>query len=94
MPSSQARAVYPAAMMTPAQIRAARALLGWKQTDLAEASGVSEISIKNVERGATDARGSTLSKIQAALEAAGIEIIPLDGASISGGPGVRLRKRP
>lgn len=84
---------YDAAMMTPAQIRAARALLGWKQTDLASAAGVSEISVKNIERGATDARGSTLGKIQAAFEAAGLEIIPLGGTSLDGGPGIRVRKR-
>lgn len=83
-----------ALVMTPGQIRAARALLGWKQTDLAERSGVSEISVKNIERGATDARGSTLAKIQSALETAGVEIIPAGGASIQGGPGVRLRKVP
>lgn len=83
------------AMMSPAQIRAARALLGWKQVDLATKSGVSEISIKNVERGATDARGSTLGKIQAAFEAAGLEIIPAGGSSLDGGEGVRVRpKRP
>lgn len=85
---------YDAAMMTPAQIRAARALLGWKQTDLAEVAGVSEISVKNIERGATDARGSTLGKIQSAFEAAGLEIIPGGGASLDGGPGVRFRRRP
>lgn len=79
-------------MMTPAQIRAARALLGWKQTDLAERSGVSEISIKNLERGATDARGSTLDKIQAAFEGAGLEIIPKGSPSLDGGPGVRMRR--
>lgn len=84
---------YPAGMLTPGQIRAARSLLGWKQTDLAAASGVSEISIKNIERGATDSRGSTLAKVQNAIEAAGVEVIPADGASIAGGPGVRLRKR-
>jgi DNA-binding XRE family transcriptional regulator len=83
---------YDAAMMTPAQIRAARALLGWKQTDLASAAGVSEISVKNIERGATDARGSTLGKIQSAFEAAGIEIIPARGTSLDGGPGVRVRR--
>lgn len=84
---------YPSMMMTPNQIRAARALLGWKQTELADASGVSEISIKNIERGATDARGSTLAKVQTAIEKAGVEIIPADGASIKGGPGVRLKRR-
>jgi predicted transcriptional regulator len=84
---------YPSGMITPGQIRAARALLGWKQTDLAREAGVSEISVKNIERGATDARGSTLGKIQAAFEAAGVEIIPLGGTSLNGGPGVRLRKK-
>jgi transcriptional regulator with XRE-family HTH domain len=75
-------------------IRAARALLGWKQTDLAARSGVSEISIKNLERGATDARGSTLAKIQSAFEAAGLEIIPDGATSLDGGAGIRFRKRP
>jgi predicted transcriptional regulator len=92
MIASAARALYSIGVITPRQIRAARALIGWKQVDLAKAAGVSEISIKNVERGATDARGSTLDKIQTALEAAGVEIIPTSGASISGGPGVRLRR--
>jgi len=83
---------YHAAMMTPSQIRAARALLGWKQTELALAAGVSEISVKNIERGATDARGRTLGKIQSAFEAAGIEVIPARGASLNGGPGVRIAR--
>lgn len=94
MPSLPVPSGYSAAMLTPGQIRAARALLGWKQTDLAERAGISEISIKNIERGATDARASTLGKVQTALEAAGVEIIPSDGASIAGGPGVRLRAKP
>ncbi len=79
-------------MITPAQIRAARALLGWKQTDLAERARVSGITIKNIERGATAARSNTLGKVLSAIEGAGVEIIPLDGASVAGGPGVRMRK--
>ncbi len=62
-------------MITPAQIRAARALIGWKQTDLARESGLSEISIKNIERGKTDPRASTLGAIQSALERAGVSFI-------------------
>lgn len=78
-----------AVMITPAQIRAARALIGWKQTDLAAASQVSEMSVKNIERGATDPRVSTLIAIQKALETAGV--IFLDpGDNRDGGPGVRL----
>ena len=60
-------------LATSAQIRAARALLGWKQTDLAEHSGISVPSIKNVERGATDPRMSTIEAIQRAFEMAGVE---------------------
>lgn len=77
-------------MIDSAQIRAARALLGWKQTDLAAASGVSEISIKNIERGATDPRASTLRAIQAAFEEAGLVFMER-GQTPSGGPGVRLK---
>lgn len=76
-------------MITTKQIRAARALIGWKQTDLAKKSGVSEISIKNIERGATNPRVTTLSALQAAFQKAGI--VFLDPGDIKGGGrGVRL----
>ncbi|WP_431861376.1 helix-turn-helix domain-containing protein [Azospirillum sp.] len=81
---------YLAAMITAAQIRAARAILGWKQTDLAERSGVSEMSVKNIERGASDPRGSTLAKLQSAFEAAGVQFLDPGQHSMSGGHGVRL----
>lgn len=78
-------------MVTPAQIRAARALLGWKQAQLAEASGVSEMSIKNIERGVTDPRSSTLAAIEAAFLAHGV--IFLDpGVSREGGAGLRFTR--
>lgn len=83
-------AAYVAAMIQPGQIRAARALIGWKQSDLAAASGVSEISIKNIERGATDARASTLSAIQDAFLKAGVVFLD-PGDTRDGGAGVRLR---
>lgn len=79
-----------AVMITPAQIRAARALIGWKQTDLAAASGVSEMSVKNIERGATDPRASTLRALEAALERAGVVFLD-PGHNRDGGAGVRLR---
>lgn len=84
-------APYGAAMITPAQIRAARALIGWRQADLAERSGVSEISIKNIERGATDAKASTLSAIQDAFRKAGVVILE-PGDMRPGGAGVRLER--
>ena len=76
-------------MITVAQIKAARCLLGWRQSDLAKHSEVSEISIKNIERGATDPRISTASKIKDALEEGGICFLPEENGE---GPGVRLRK--
>lgn len=79
-----------AVMITPAQIRAARALLGWKQTDLATASGVSEMSVKNIERSATDPRASTLQALQTALEQAGVVFLD-PGYVRDGGAGVRLK---
>lgn len=83
---------YPAEMILPSQIRAARALIGWKQTDLAEASGISVISIKNIERGETDPRSTTLGAIQAAFMKAGV--VFLDPGDVrDGGHGVRLLKR-
>ena len=82
--------LYQRCMITPAQIRAARALIVWKQTDLASASGISEMSIKNIERGATDPRASTLLAIQMALEGAGVLFVD-PGVTREGGVGVRLR---
>ncbi|UXN62934.1 helix-turn-helix transcriptional regulator [Phyllobacterium sp. A18/5-2] len=80
--------LYVRAMITHAQIRAARALIGWKQTDLAKAASISEMSIKNIERGDTDPRVSTMQAIQAALESAGVIFVPENGEGV----GVRLRK--
>lgn len=77
------------AMITPAQIRAARALLNWSQADLAEASGVASQSIKNIERGVTDPRLSTAMTIKTTLEKAGVQFLnPGDPAK---GPGVTLK---
>jgi predicted transcriptional regulator len=77
-------------MIDPAQIRAARALLGWKMEDLSTRSGVSLASIKNIERGATDPRASTLRSLQAALEEAGLLFVD-QGDTRPGGKGVRFR---
>jgi predicted transcriptional regulator len=78
-------------VITIRQVKAARALLGWSQADLAKHSGVSEPTIARLESadGELGGRGDTVRKIHAALEAAGIEFIDENG----GGAGVRLRKR-
>ena len=76
-------------MISPGQVRAARAFLDWKQTDLAKAAGISEGSVKNVEGGNTGSYQSTLRAVQSALEKAGVEFIAENG----GGAGVRLRRK-
>ena len=62
-------------MLTVGQVKAARALLGWRQVDLAAKAAIAEVSVKNLERGSSDPRSSTLRKVQYALEKAGIEFI-------------------
>src|ERR1700753_2604127 len=70
-------------MIEPRQIRAARALLNWSQTDLAEASGIAVSSIKNVENSITTARKETMDDIQSAFEKAGVEFLPGSGVRLS-----------
>jgi transcriptional regulator with XRE-family HTH domain len=71
------------------QIKAARALLGWSQDQLAAAANVSIPTIKRLEAndGLLGGRADTGAKIEAALKRAGVEFIDENG----GGPGVRLR---
>lgn len=66
-------------MITPEQIRAARALLNWKQSDLAEKSGISLPSINNIERNIGSPRLSTLEALRGALQSAGIDFIGNNG---------------
>jgi transcriptional regulator with XRE-family HTH domain len=75
-------------IITPAQSRAARALIGMSQTELAEASGMTRVPLANFEAGKTSPYPKNLEAIKSALEAAGVEFIPENG----GGAGVRLRK--
>ena len=77
------------AVMTIEQLRAARGLLGWSQSELAAHAGLSLPTVKRLEaefgpRVSSEARGT----LQRAIEAAGVEFIDENG----GGPGVRLRK--
>jgi transcriptional regulator with XRE-family HTH domain len=66
-------------MITLSQIRAARALLGWTQEALAEASKVSLPSINNLERGLYSPRPETLQSLVVALEHAGVEFTANNG---------------
>ena len=80
-------------MITAAQLRAARALLGIDQRRLAELSGLSVPTIQRMEASETMVRGNvdSLVKLIAAFEAAGIEMIDEGAVSNSQGRGVRLK---
>jgi transcriptional regulator with XRE-family HTH domain len=76
-------------LFSPSQIRAARALLGWSQSEVATATSLSIPTVKRAEaddgiRVSEDA----LVAIASALKKAGVEFIVENGR----GPGVRLRK--
>jgi predicted transcriptional regulator len=76
-------------MPTPEQIRAARALLGLSQPQIAEMTGFSTMTIKRAEgAGQPPASESTVDAIRIALEKAGVIFVEENGE----GPGVRLRK--
>lgn len=81
-------------MLTAAQLRAARALLGIDQRALAEAAGLSLPTIQRMEASEGNIRGNvdSLVKIVAALETAGVELISEGAVSEGGGRGVRLRR--
>ncbi len=59
-------------MIRGPQIRAARALLNVKQSELARSAGVALATLNNIERGVGDPRSSTLAAIERALSEAGI----------------------
>jgi transcriptional regulator with XRE-family HTH domain len=66
-------------MITPAQCRAARALLNWSQQELATAARVGVITVQNFEIGKTVPRNATMDVMVRALEAAGVEFTENDG---------------
>jgi len=80
-------------MITAAQLRAARALLGADQRKLAELSGLSVPTIQRMEASGGVVRGNvdSLMKLIDALDSAGIELIAEGAASHGGGRGVRLK---
>jgi transcriptional regulator with XRE-family HTH domain len=83
-------------MITAAQLRAARALLGIDQRTLADLAGLSVPTIQRMESSEGVIRGNvdSLTKLVGALDAAGIELIGESGKSLSGGRGVRLKAPP
>lgn len=81
-------------MITAAQLRAARALLGIDQRTLAEMAKVSLPTIQRMETSEGNVRGvvDTLTKVVEALDAAGLELIGDNAPSSGSGRGVRLKE--
>jgi transcriptional regulator with XRE-family HTH domain len=80
----------PKVSITIRQVKAARALLGWSQEQLAKNANVSIPTIKRLEsqEGFLGGRANTAQKIGTSLEKAGVVFIDENG----GGAGVRLKK--
>lgn len=81
-------------MITAAQLRAARALAGLDQRKLAELAGLSLPTIQRMETSEDLIRGNvdSLTKLIAALDRVGVELIGEGAISHGGGRGVRLKK--
>lgn len=81
-------------MITGAQMKAARALLGIGQKDLAVMAGVSVPTIQRMEASEANVRGvvESLMRVIEAFDRAGIELIGEGGRSLGAGRGVRLKE--
>ncbi|MEQ1945153.1 helix-turn-helix transcriptional regulator [Mesorhizobium sp. VNQ89] len=76
-------------MLTASQLRAARGLVNWSQTDLADKTGLALATIKRMEKlGPGRSSADNVMAVQRALESAGVQFIPENG----GGAGVRMAK--
>lgn len=76
-------------MVTPREVRAARAFLGWTRQQLADRAVVALNTVIRLEQGVVDSRSSTLQSIRKVLEAAGVEFLSLS----EDGEGIRIRRR-
>jgi transcriptional regulator with XRE-family HTH domain len=81
-------------MITAPQLRAARALLGIDQQQMADLAGVSLTTIQRMEASPANVRGvvGSLVKVLEALDRAGLEVIGDGSASTGGGRGVRFKE--
>lgn len=77
-------------LLTPAQCRAARALLGWTQAGLADKAGIARRTVAHFEVGRRALLARTRQDIMVAFEQAGIEFV---WAVATGGEGVRVAER-
>src|SRR5712672_527702 len=70
--------------LSPAQIRAARALLAWSQQDLAREAHVAASTVADFERGYRTPVANNADAMRGALERAGISFLP--GGAVVGPP--------
>jgi len=73
------------------QIKAARALLGWSQSDLCQESGISRATLNDLENDTGDPRRSSTSRVEGAFEKHGVVFLSV-GDTRDGGAGVRMSK--
>lgn len=76
--------------MTPEQCRAARALIGMTQPDLADTAGLGLSTVVDHEKARRAVAPASIAAMRAALEAAGVQF--LDPGDSAGGPGVALQR--
>ena len=70
--------------LTLEQIRAARALIGWKQSEVAKAACLSLKALNNIERGIVTPRADTLQRLTTVFEDRGVEFLPENGVRLRG----------
>ncbi|WP_306120787.1 MULTISPECIES: helix-turn-helix transcriptional regulator [unclassified Roseitalea] len=77
-------------MLTGEQIRGARAMLGWSQSELAKRANLGFATVQRAERSSGRVSGmiETVVRLQQALEDGGVIFIDADDEA---GPGVRMR---
>ena len=78
-------------MPTVEQIRAARALIGWSQGDLADHAGLSQTGIARIENGTNHPNSTTIEKIRSAFERVNVEFLDDSGVRKRSGQVQMLR---
>lgn len=83
---------YTSATMEGRQIKAARAMLAWSQTDLCKEAGISRATLNDLENDTGDPRRSSIEGVEDAFRRHGVLFLS-DGDTRDGGPGVRMARR-
>jgi DNA-binding XRE family transcriptional regulator len=81
---------YAAIQMDGRQIKAARALLAWSQSDLCKEAGISRATLNDLENETGDPRRSSINRVEETFSRHGV-IFLSTGDTRDGGPGVRLK---